>query len=165
MNNTDPAEPELAWRGYSGWAMLPSFTVCLLASIVLLTARWFVEEVSNLSDRVGTLVFFGATLLIWIVQILRWMYRGASYVYRLTPKHLFIDRGVFDCPHPPIDLTKVIKVEAGSNFLTSFFSAGWVHLTIEGREPVCLSGLLYPDLFAQEIEGAVNKARVVQMPA
>jgi membrane protein YdbS with pleckstrin-like domain len=156
---TDPAEPDVAWRGYSGWAMMPSTVVCFLLSAVLLTSGWFFDDVRAIGNRVGSFVLFWMTGVIWTVQILRWFYRGASYVYRLTPKHLYVDRGFLYWPEPGIDLTKVSKVEAGSNPLARLFDAGWVCLTIEGREPVCLSGLEHPAEFASSIQAAAQKAR------
>lgn len=159
MNNSDPSESDLAWRGYSGWAMLPSFTVCILLSVVLLTSRWFIEDVRGIGEKIGSLVFFWITWAIWGIQILRWLYRGASYVYRLTPKHLFIDRGFLHSPELPIALASVTRVEVGSNLLARFFNAGWVCVFVERREPVCMSGLLFPEQFAREIEAAIKNAR------
>lgn len=159
MNNTDPAETDLAWRGYSGWAMLPSTVVCFLLSAVLLTSGWFFDDVRAIGKRVGSLVLFWATGVIWAVQIIRWFYRGASYVYRLTPRHLYIDKGFWYHPMAPIDLAKVSKVEVGSNPLARLFDAGWVYLSVDGRESVCLSGLQNPAEFARMILETVKKAQ------
>ena len=159
MNHTDPAETDLAWRGYSGWAMLPSFAVCILLSAVLLMGGWFFDEIRGIGERVGSLAFFYIVWAIWIVQGVRWLYRGATYVYRLTPRHIFIDRGFMWPPEPAIDLTKVTRIEVGSNALARLFGAGWLCVYIEGREPVCLSGLLRPKEFARLIEAAVKSMK------
>ncbi len=159
MNVTDPAEPDLAWRGYSGWAMLPSFAICFLLSAAALTARWFFEDVREFGERSSRLIFFSIAGVIWGVQISRWLYRGSTYIYRLTPRHLYIDRGFRWPPEPPVDLTKVTKVEFGSNLLARLVGAGWVCVYVEGREPVCMSGLLQPSVFAEEIEATVKKAQ------
>src|SRR5215470_6571479 len=91
--SSDPSQPDLAWRGYSGWAMLPSFLVCLLLSAVLLMSSWFFDEAKGIVHQIGSLTVFALAVAIWIVQLFRWFYRGACYVYRLTPHSLFVDRG------------------------------------------------------------------------
>ena len=89
----DPAEQDIAWCPYSGKAMLPSFIVCGVLSIALLTSGWFFEDIRGIGQDYGSLIFFQITIAIWLVQGCRWLYRGSTYVYRLTNKHLYIDVG------------------------------------------------------------------------
>jgi membrane protein YdbS with pleckstrin-like domain len=159
MSLNDPAQTDLAWRGYSGWAMLPSFFLCGLVSIALLTSGWFFEDIRGISQEVGSLVFFFIALGIWIGQLLRWLYRGATYIYRLTPARLYLDRGFLYNPEPAVELSKVIDVEWGCNALCRFFGVGFVVLHSEGREAVTLTGVLRPAAFAEEIREAVKNVK------
>ena len=159
MTSTDPSFRDLAWRGYSGWAMLPSFLFCGLLSLLLLTGSWFFEEMRGFGREVGSLIFFMVTAAIWLGQMLRWLYRGATYVYRLTPKFLFLDRGFLYGPIVAVDLAKVTAIQWGSNALSRLFGVGWVVVTVEGREPERLTGILRPAAFAEEIDEAVRKTK------
>lgn len=155
----EPAQTDLAWCSYSGWAMLPSFIICILLSGVLLMGGWFFDDIRGLGQQAGSFIFFQITLAIWIVQLLRWLYRGATYVYRLTPNRLFLDRGFLYNASSAIDLEKVTEVHWGSNMLNRFFGVGWVMLESEGRAPELLTGILRPAAFAEAIEAAAKKSR------
>jgi len=155
----DPSLSDLGWRGYSGWAMLPSFAICTLLSFVLLTGSWYFEEMRWISQEVGSLIFFLATVVIWFAQLFRWLYRGATHIYRLTPAFLFIDRGFLYNPEPAIDLAKVTRVRWGTSGVGRLLGTGWVEVSVAGRRPESLAGILRPAAFAEEIEKAVQKAR------
>jgi membrane protein YdbS with pleckstrin-like domain len=159
MSTDDPSQPDLAWRGHSGWAMLPSFVVCFLVSVALLTSGWFFEDIRGIGQEVGSWIFFQITAVIWIVQLLRWVYRGASYIYRLTPKFVYVDRGFLYSPVPAIPLCDVTKVTWSAGFFGRFLGVGSVIIDVEVRGPVTLTGLLQPAAFAEEIETAVAKAK------
>jgi membrane protein YdbS with pleckstrin-like domain len=156
--SADPSHRDLAWRGYSGWAMLPSFTVCVLLSLALLTGSWFFEDMRGIGQEVGMLIFFAATMVIWVAQLFRWLYRGATYIYRLTPASLFVDRGFLYRPEAAVELGDITSVHWGSNALNRFFGVGWVVLSFATREPVTLTGILRPAAFAEEIQAAKNAA-------
>ena len=155
----DEAEPDLAWKGYSSAAMLPSFLVCLLLSALLLTGGWFFEEVRGLGEEEGSFIFFAATVAVWVVQAVRWLYRGASYVYRLTPRHVFLDWGFLYYPVPPVPLGQVVAVTWGYAFWGRPFRVGWVRLRVEGGREECLVGIKRPRAFAELIEKHVRQAR------
>jgi membrane protein YdbS with pleckstrin-like domain len=155
----DPAQTDLSWRGYSGWAMLPSIIVCGAMSITLLTGSWFSDEMRLFGQEAGRFIFFAITFAIWAGLLLPWFYRGATYIYRLTPQYLFLDRGFLYGPQPPIELAKVARVDWGSNALCRFFGVGRVVVGIDDAVPITLPGIWRPAAFAEEIEAAVNKLK------
>jgi len=157
----DPAQPDIVWHGYSGWAMLPSFVVCGVLSLFLLMGGWFFDDARSLADQFGSLAFFALTWAIWIVQLFRWIYRGSTYVYRLTARALYLDLGFLYPPERPIELKMVTKVEWGSNVLGRFFGVGWVAVCENDREVVTFTGIVRPAAFAEQIEAAVHLARVI----
>jgi hypothetical protein len=152
----DPSEPILVQRGYSAWAMLPSLLVCVVVSgLFLLSGRW-IDGVRGLGQDSGSWIFFLLTGLFWAVQIFRWLYRGSTYVYSLTAKHLFLDRGFRWLPIAPIDLTQVVSVTWGSHFLAKPFRVGWIEImTREGRVER-LRGVLNPQEFADAVRKIVS---------
>jgi uncharacterized membrane protein YdbT with pleckstrin-like domain len=155
----DPAEQDLAWKGYSSAAMLPSFLVCAALSAVLLTGGWFFEEIRGLGEEEGSFLLFGAAIAVWTAQIVRWFYRGATYVYRLTPRHLFIDWGFLYWPVPPVELARVASVTWRHALWGRPFGVGWVRVrTDDGRE-VDLIGIKRPAAFAALIQKWVKQAK------
>ena len=161
----DPSQPDLAWRGYSGWAMLPGFVICGVLTAFLLMSSYILDDVRGIVQKIGYLAVFAVAGAIWIFQLFRWLYRGAAYVYRLTPKFLFVDRGFLYNPEPAVDLAKVVKVKWGADWLGRFFGVGWVAVGAEGRDELTLTGLRRPAAFAEEIEAAVKKTKTFVMPA
>jgi uncharacterized membrane protein YdbT with pleckstrin-like domain len=159
MSTDDPSQSDLAWRGYSGWAMLPSFMVCFLLSVVLLTSGWFFDDIRGIGQEVGSWIFFQITGIIWIFQLVRWVYRGASYNYRLTPNFLYVDRGFLYNPVPAIPLCDVKSVTWTAGFVGRLLGVGSVIVEVQVRGPVTLTGVLRPAAFAEEIEAAVGKAK------
>ena len=61
---TDPSQRDLAWRGYSGWAMLPSFFVCIALSVVVLTSGWFFDDIRGILRYVPQ--FRGQTFVVLV---------------------------------------------------------------------------------------------------
>jgi uncharacterized membrane protein YdbT with pleckstrin-like domain len=159
MSAPDPSQPDLAWRGYSGWAMLPSFVICVLITLALLTGGWFFEDVRGIGQEFGWLVYLEIAAAVWMVQLLRWLYRGASFVYRLTPAFLYVDFGWLYNPTPPVELARVTKVAWGSDLFGRLLGTGRVVIECEGRAPLTLTGVLRPAAFAEEIEATVKKRK------
>jgi hypothetical protein len=161
----DPAEPDLAWKGYSSAALLPSFLVCVVATLLLLTGGWFFEDIRGLGQEVGSLVFFGLTAVIWIVQALRSLYLGATYVYRLTPRHLFIDRGFLNRPVPPVELASVAEVVWGHGWLGGFIDVGWVLVRRGDGAEEWLTGIKHPAAFAAQVRQQLKAAQGTDEPS
>ncbi len=155
----DPAQPELAWRNYSGWAMLPSFVGCGFLSAALLMSRWFFDEARGIEDKIGSWALFAATWSIWLVQLFRWLYRGSCYVYRLTPTAIYIDRGFLYNPQPPLLLANVLEAKWGANILGRFFGVGWVVVFLQDGGVYTLTGVLRPAALAEEIQAAASRMK------
>ena len=155
----DPAEPDLYWSGHSGFAMLPGAVVGAALSLVVMLAAPSVGEVVDLARDTTAFVRFWLILVGWSAAGLVWAYRGASYVYRLTPRHLFVEYGMLHRPVAPIRLTDVVEVEHRAWTLRRLFGVGAVVVRTAGREPVRLSGVFRPERMAQAIRKAVKEAR------
>src|SRR5262249_31087178 len=138
---------------------MPSFLVCLALSVLLLTGGWFFEGIRGLGEESGSFTFFAATIAIWTVQAVRWLYRGATYIYRLTPRHLFVDWGFLYYPVPPLELARVTAVRWGWMVLGRPFRVGWVRVRLESGREECLIGIQRPQGFAELIQKWVRQAR------
>lgn len=157
----DPAEPDLYWAGHSGWAMLPGAVVGAVVSAVVMLAAPSVGDLVDLSPDTTAFIRFWVVLLGWVAAGAVWAYRGASYVYRLTPRHLYVEFGMLHRPVPPIPLTAITAVERRAWSLRRLFGVGAVVVRADGRPPVRLSGVFRPERFAQAIRRAVQEAKGV----
>jgi hypothetical protein len=161
----DPSQPDLAWRGYSGLAMLPSFVVCGALSALLLMSGWLFDDARGIVERIGYLAVVGTTGAVWIAQLFRWLYRGSTYIYRLTPWHLFIDHGFLYDRQPAVDLAGVTQVRWGADLFGRFFGTGWVAIGVADRAELKLGGVRRPAAFAELIDASVKKVQTEQSAA
>jgi membrane protein YdbS with pleckstrin-like domain len=155
----DPSEPDLYWAGHSGFAMLPGVVVGALASAVVMLGLPPFGELISLPEDWTAFLRFWLVLLGWVAAGLVWSYRGAAFVYRLTPSHLFTDFGILYRPVRPVPLSIVTKVEGGAWALRRLFRVGSVTVYAEGREPLRMSGVFRPELFTDAIRAAVERAQ------
>jgi uncharacterized membrane protein YdbT with pleckstrin-like domain len=155
----DPSESDLYWSGHSGFAMLPGVVVGVLASAAVMLVGPPAAEWINLAEDWAAFLRFWLVLLGWVAAGLIWSYRGAAFVYRLTPSHLYLDFGILYRPVPPVPLKLVTKVECGAWLLRRLFHVGSVIVHFEGRKSISLPGIFRPELFASAIWAAVEKAR------
>jgi membrane protein YdbS with pleckstrin-like domain len=155
----DPSEPDLYWSGHSGFAMLPGVVIGTLASAVVMFGLPPFGEWITLPEDWTAFLRFWLVLLGWVAAGLVWSYRGAAFVYRLTPSHLYADFGILCRPVLPTPLATVTKVEVGGWALRRLFRVGSVTVYAKGRQPLRMPGIFRPDLFADAIRAAVGIAR------
>jgi len=129
--------------------MWPSFVILFAISVMLLLADWLLDPED---DMVGSPVFGAIILAMWIVQLIRWGYRTITMTYRLTSKHLFIDRGWLYPPESPVELAKVQKVTVEQSALARRLKVGTIELHLDAEHIVEVPGISKPELFAEMIE-------------
>jgi hypothetical protein len=154
-----PDEVEVWWGGYSGWAMLPSFLVCVVLTGLIGWATW------GLVPR-GTkpIAFLGASGVLWVGQLTRWGYRTAVFTYRMTTRSLFRDRGALYPAPERVFLADVTHVSVKLHGLDRFGGVGQVrvHFGDKARPPLILQGVRDPGRAAELIRDWVHKARKQQ---
>ena len=163
VDKPDPAEVDLFWSGQSGFAMLPGLVIGALASAVVMLAAPPVGDWIRLPENWTAFLRFWLVLIGWLILALMWSYRGASFVYRLTSSHLYVDFGILYRPTPPIELASVTKVECQAWALRRLFRVGSVIVSVKGREPVRLRGIFCPQLFADAIRAAVARSQMSEI--
>lgn len=152
----DRALADRGWWGYDPRAMFPAVAVAAAASAVVLSGRWYLEDLSWLADRAGALAVFGLAVAVWPGLVALLLYRCVTYVYRLTDRAVLIDRGPLSRPEPPVWLSELTGVEAGTSWLGRRLGVGWVRLTAPGRV-VRLTGLWNPEAVAEAIRSGLRK--------
>jgi Bacterial PH domain len=155
----DPAQPDLYWSGHSGWAMLPGLVVGGAASALVMLAAPPIGDWVELREDWTAFIRFWLVLIGWIVAGVIWAYRSGSYVYRLTPTHLYVDFGMLYRPVPPISLDQVTSVECRAWILRRLFGVGAVIVQAKGRKPLRMRGIYRPARFADAIRAAKKSPR------
>jgi hypothetical protein len=155
----DLSEPDLYWAGHSGWATLPGAVVGIGISVVVMLAAPSIGNLADLTPSTTALIRFWLVLTGWAVAGVVWAYRGASFVYRLTPGHLYVDFGMLYRPVPAFRLADVTSVECWAWRLRRVFGVGSVIVQSSGRDPVRMGGIFRPDRFADVIRRAAKEAR------
>ncbi len=151
----DPAEPDLYWAGASGWAMLPGVLVGVALSAIAMFALPPLGSWIGLDAEWTAFGLFWLTVIAWVLAGLTWAYRGASYVFRLTPTRLYLEFGRLSPPVRPIELRDVTAVEVRGWRLRQLFGVGSVIVRSTGREPVRMRGIYRPTQFAKAIQSAI----------
>jgi len=155
----DPAEPDLYWAGHSGWAMVPGFLLGVVASAAVMLSAPPIGRIVDMPPDWTAFLRFWLVLLGWVAAGIVWLYRGASFVYRLTPSRLHVDFGMLYPPTPPIPLVEIADVECRAWALRRWFRVGSIVIRAKGRPPVRLRGIFRPERFADAIRAAVPCAR------
>jgi hypothetical protein len=154
----DPAQADLAWIGYHPLAAVPSLATAAVASLLVWTGRWYLDDLSALADRVGALAVFAVAWGVWPVLVAVYLYRALTYTYRVTDRAVLIDFGFWHRPVAPVALPEVTGVITGGDRLSALFGVGWVELRGAGRA-VRLLGVRRPEAVAELIRAAVRTAR------
>jgi membrane protein YdbS with pleckstrin-like domain len=151
----DRALADRGWWGYDPRAMFPAVTVAVGASVVVLSGRWYLEDLSWLAERAGALAVFGLAVAVWPGLVAVLLYRAVTYTYRLTDRAVLVDRGSLSRPEPPVWLADLTGVEAGAGWVGRRLGVGWVKLTAAGRV-VRLAGVRRPSQVAAAIRAAAQ---------
>jgi len=154
----DPAQRDLVWTGYHPRALTPAIALAGVASLLMWTGRWYLEDLSTLSDRLGSLVVFATAWGVWVVLAGVFLYRTVTYTYRLTDRSLLVDFGFLAAPVPPISLVDVLTVAVGGGWFVRKMGVGWIEMRTAHRA-VRLRGIRAPQSFAVIIREAVEKAK------
>lgn len=151
----DPAQADLAWAGYHPRAAAPAIVGVAFASLVIWTGRWYLDDLSELADRVGALAVFALAWGVWPAVATVFVYRTVTYTYRLTDRAVLIDFGFWHYPTPPIVLKDLTGVHSGAGWLSGLLGVGWVELRTANRE-VRLVGVRNPSEFAEQVRTALG---------
>jgi hypothetical protein len=149
-------EVDLWWGSYSGWSMLPSFSLCILATALIAWLSVLLVPASS-----SHLVIMGLAGAVWIVQLTRWAYRVFGYNYRLTSRRIYVDRGWLYSEAFRLDLMDIARVKVVTGSWQGIIRAGNVLLEkkAQGQSPLLLEAVRQPRRVVSQIEHAAGLAR------
>jgi uncharacterized membrane protein YdbT with pleckstrin-like domain len=157
----DPALADRAWLGYHPRAALPAIALVAVASLVVWTGRWYLDDLSDFADRVGDWAFFALAWAVWPALAFVFLYKTVTYTYRLTDRAVLAEFGFLSRPVPPVLLKDVTAVVVGGGWLRRRVGVGWVEVRTAGRV-VRLKGVRKPAVFAEMIRAAWAAARALK---
>jgi hypothetical protein len=134
----------------------------VLVSLLVWTGKWYLDDLSELADRVGALAVFALAWCVWPAIATVYLYRAVTYTYRLTDRAVLIDFGFWHRPVAPVWLREVTGVRAGAGWVDRLLGVGWVEVQTPERV-VRLIGVRHVEAFAEEIRAAVGKEVTQQM--
>jgi membrane protein YdbS with pleckstrin-like domain len=155
----DPAQADCVWVGYHPRSMAPAVALIAVASLLVWTGRWYLDELSYFADYVGGLAMFAVAWAVWPALIAIFLYRTVTFTYRLTDRAVLVDFGFFYRPVPPIPLKDITAVAVGGGWLARRLRVGWIEVR-SAKQTVRLKGVRNPSLFAEKIRQAVKNALV-----
>jgi membrane protein YdbS with pleckstrin-like domain len=126
--------------------------------LIVWTGRWFLEDLSDLADRVGALALFALAWAVWPAVAAVFLYRTVTYTYRLTDRSVVVDFGFLSRPVPPIPLAEVTAVVLGGGWVARKLGVGWVEVRTADRA-VRMPGVRNPQVFALAIREAAGKMK------
>lgn len=154
----DPAPADRAWVGYHPRAMAPAVALTAAASLVVWTGTLYLDDLSDLADRIGGWAVFGVAWGVWPAVAGVFLYRTVTLTYRLTDRSVLVDFGPLYPPAPPVPLAGVTAVVVGGGWLSRRLGVGWVEVR-SGERALRLRGVRHPAAFAELVRAAAASAR------
>jgi hypothetical protein len=139
--------------------MAPAVALIAVASLLVWTGRWYLDELSDLADHIGGLAMFALAWAVWPALIAIFLYRTVTFTYRLTDRAVLVDFGFFCRPVSPMPLKDITSVTVGGGWLARRLHVGWIEVR-SAVQTVRLKGVRNPHLFAETIRQAVKGALV-----
>src|SRR5262245_61647837 len=149
-------EIDLWWGSYATRTMLPSFLVCIAATVAAAWLTWIFLPPGFFIPS-----FVALAGSIWLLQLVRWGYRFFGFNYRLTTRRVVCSRGLLYGPGAELDLATVARVHVYRRWDERLLQVGQVTVLPDNPNvaPLILEGLVRPAAVAQMIRTAAQKAR------
>ncbi|QJW95972.1 hypothetical protein [Frigoriglobus tundricola] len=159
----DPAQADRWWAGYHPRAAAPAVVGAAVASLLVWTGRWYLDDLSELAARFGALAVFALAWGVWPALAAVYLYRAATYTYRLTDRAVLVDFGFRHPPVPPLWLSEITEVRSGAGWANRLVGVGWVEIRTAGRV-VRLVGVRRAAERAARVRAAVGQTKTAPPP-
>jgi Bacterial PH domain len=156
----DRQETDVWWGSYAGRTMLPGFLTSGIITLALVLLAWYCYSTGRMTASHARRAVEGPATLIWLMLLLHCGYRMIAWNYRLTTRHLFLERGFHTPAGGGIKLTRIAQVLVQRNVLERWVGVGRLRILLtDAPEPLILEGIRNPEHIAVEIRRRVEKAR------
>ncbi len=159
----DPALTDRWWTGYHPRAAAPAIVGAAGASLLVWTGRWYLDDLSELAARFGALAVFALAWGVWPALAAVYLYRAATYTYRLTDRAVLVDFGFRHQPVLPLWFSEITEVRSGARWANRLVGVGWVEIHTAGRV-VRLVGVRGAAARAAQVRAAVERVNNVPSP-
>lgn len=149
-------ETDLVWTGPGLRGLAPLAAVLMFVSFIMLVGGGWLARMVGFEHEWVTLFLFWLIVSLWCVACGRWLYRGSSYMYRLTDRAIRADFGFLHHPIPPIALEKIESIENRPR-AWSLINVGTVIVNAKDGTQLRLPGLAKPQQFIDQVIAARNR--------
>lgn len=149
LDDYDPEE-QIWSGGYSPKAMIGTWIVISLVSMVLLVLPWFIEQLT---------IWLALILVaaIWFVAALRYAWRRLGVHYELTTQRFIHQTGIFTRDTDRIEVIDIDDVSFTQGPIQRMFDVGTIRVTSSDRSHPSLSMLGISDVKA--VAGLIDDIR------
>ncbi|MCS7022757.1 MAG: PH domain-containing protein [Gemmataceae bacterium] len=147
---SDPAHRDEGWYGYSPRTFVPLISLTALVSWGVWLGRWYFEDLSDLTERIGALAMFALAWAVWPVLAVVFCYRTVTYTYRLTDRAVIVDFGFLHPYEPPLSLADIEQVSVHWGRVGRWLNVGTVEIHARQRR-LLLPGLYDPEAFVHRL--------------
>jgi hypothetical protein len=152
-------EVELWWGAYAGRTMWPSFVLTGFLALAVIIGAWYgwaVRGFDRLTMRYGAYAIIGCLA---VVQFGRWAQRIVMWNYRVTTRHLYIERSFINKRRPAYPLARLRDVAVVQDATNRIVDVGLVRLALDDETIINLPGIHQPAKVASLIKRAIDGAR------
>lgn len=161
--NAEQEEIEIWWGGYSPRAILPEVFYSLLATCLIVLTAWDVSERQLLPLRLPRYLAEALIVLLWGVQVVRWLHRITARTYRLTTRRLFL-LSEFRMPCIGIPLKDIRDIRVTRTAFDRWLRLGRLHLRVRDAEkPLRMEGVERPDQIAELLRQQLTRIRLEEL--
>jgi membrane protein YdbS with pleckstrin-like domain len=151
-------EVDVWWGAYAGRTMLLAFVLSGLLTIAITAVAWLLGAGhGNSAVRYSAQGIVGA---LWLALLGCWTYRVLAWNYRLTSRHLFVERGFGHPGRPGIPLTRITEVRVEQTPWERIVRVGRLVILVResAESPLVLSGVREPGHMAAMIRKQIKLA-------
>lgn len=149
LDDYDPEE-QLWSGGYSPKAMIGTWVVISVVSVILLILPWFIEPFTILMALI-------LLVSIWVVAALRYAWRRLGVHYQLTSQRFIHQTGVFTRDTDRIEVIDIDDVSFTQGPIQRMFDVGTIRITSSDRTHPSLRMIGISQV--QEVAGLIDDIR------
>jgi hypothetical protein len=154
-----PEEVDVWWGAYSPRTMVPVFVVSALLTGAVLALGWYLGIWPGYNPA-RSIIQVGI-LVLWLGELLLWVYRVIGTSYRLTNRFLYIDRGFRGPALEAIALNRIRQVVVDRRSGDRWLRIGRIRIVFAdaAQALVWLEGVAEPDHVALLMHRQISQNR------
>jgi hypothetical protein len=151
-------ERDVWWGAYAGRALLPSFLLCILLTLILTGVAVFLGVSEGRPSLPIRYAAYALTGIIWCFQLFRGGYRMVVWTYRLTTRRLFQEWSFWSAPYRAVELRHITRVVVERTAWERWLDVGRLRI-VTPNGTWSLEGIGQPEHVAGTIQIWIDRVR------